>query len=76
MTDRNDILREISEYIGSESSDELAEAMLDELQERGGIDFDEDDGFFFVRTEDDDPAYREIIGWNDALEAALVQVEE
>lgn len=45
MTDRNDIIRQIEELLGSEGSPEMAAALLPHLESAGAITFDASRGY-------------------------------
>lgn len=53
MTDRNGIIDQIEELLGSEGSRELAEAMLPILQKDGYVTFDAQNGFTLSPLPDD-----------------------
>ena len=63
MTDRNQIINEVEELLGSEGSHDLAEAMVEALQTQGYITFDEHHGY--VLAEVDENIWLEILAKAD-----------
>lgn len=64
MTDRNDAVRQVEEWLGSEGTHEMAEAVFTILRESGFVTFDPQCGFEFANV----PEGAE---WNAILAEAL-----